>query len=72
MIRAQGNPEVLGVKNTLPANADVREHEFDPWVGKTPWRICANSETFNLKSSVDHLCGSLNSLDLDASVIYVI
>ena len=29
---------VLVVKN-LPANVgDIREHEFDPWVRKIPWR----------------------------------
>jgi hypothetical protein len=28
---------VLEVK-TQPANADVKRSDFDPWVGKIPWR----------------------------------
>ena len=37
IIRAQGNLVVLVVKKkTLLANADVKDHEFDPWVGKIP------------------------------------
>ena len=36
IIRAQGNLVVLVVKKTLLANADVKDRESDPWVGKIP------------------------------------
>ena len=29
---------VLVVKNLLASAGDLRDHGFDPWVGKTPWR----------------------------------
>ena len=29
---------VLLVKNVPASAGDIRDIEFDPWVGKTPWR----------------------------------
>ena len=28
----------LVVKNTAAKAGDIKEHRFDPWVGKIPWR----------------------------------
>ena len=30
--------QVVLVVKTQPANADVKRSDFDPWVGKIPWR----------------------------------
>ena len=48
MLRIGASQVILVVKNPLGSAGDIREHGFDPWVGKILWRRAWQSTSVSL------------------------